>query len=342
MKQFCPNCLAEREFDHIVKPETLVVRGEPIQVQSKIAVCVECGQEIFSMAAEEENLKAAYDRYRQRHGLLTPDDIRLVREKYGLSQRALSRILGWGIVTIQRYERGALQDQIHDTVLKKVRDDPSLLREFLQKNRAALSDKEYARTDRLLLEMLAERLGTGATRVYGSVMELVCPSDETLRGLQSFNRTRLQQVMGRIVSSSPKPFKTKVARLLWLCDFSAFVALGRSITGLAYCRMPYGPAPHGYQLMLGELDCEGAIYLNPCRFESGGGDLIELRENTGTDHLTDDELAVIDRVISKYGQLSSRELSRESHKESIWSSRSDGDHLPYCEATSVSMVRALQ
>lgn len=50
-----------------------------------------------------------------------------LREKYGLSQQQLARLLGWGRVTVQRYEKGALQDTAHDLLLRQL-EDPQFTR----------------------------------------------------------------------------------------------------------------------------------------------------------------------------------------------------------------------
>ena len=53
--------------------------------------------------------------------------------------------------------------------------------------------------------------------------------------------------------------KTKLAKLLWLSDFCHYAKHGESITGLVYCRLPYGPTPDQYYLLLGFLESDGLI-----------------------------------------------------------------------------------
>ncbi len=54
-------------------------------------------------------------------GLLTSDEIIKIREKYGISQKEFSEVLGWGgRATITRYENHQVQDRVHDDVLKKL------------------------------------------------------------------------------------------------------------------------------------------------------------------------------------------------------------------------------
>ncbi|TAL25411.1 MAG: helix-turn-helix domain-containing protein, partial [Nitrospirae bacterium] len=57
-----------------------------------------------------------------RKGFLQPEEIKKIREQYGLSQRNFARLLGWGEITIHRYESGAIQDDVHNDVLALIKD----------------------------------------------------------------------------------------------------------------------------------------------------------------------------------------------------------------------------
>lgn len=48
---------------------------------------------------------------------MTPDDLRAFRNKLGLSQAGLARALGVDVMTVSRWERGAMAIQ-HPTILR--------------------------------------------------------------------------------------------------------------------------------------------------------------------------------------------------------------------------------
>lgn len=85
-------------------------------------------------AKENENLLNARNEYRKAHGLLTFNDIVAIREKYGLSQVDLAKLLGWGEATISRYESKAIQDDAYDNMLRIINDNPLAALDLLQKN----------------------------------------------------------------------------------------------------------------------------------------------------------------------------------------------------------------
>ena len=51
----------------------------------------------------QENDIRLKDAYRESEGLLTSEEIIAIREKYGISQSDLCKLLGWGGKTIIRY-----------------------------------------------------------------------------------------------------------------------------------------------------------------------------------------------------------------------------------------------
>lgn len=121
IKNECPVCEVERDLIYGRIDETVKVRNEEIEVASNIYYCPE-GDHYFYDATDEENkFQTAYSEYRKRKGLLQPEEIRQIRDQYGLSQRNFARLLGWGEITIHRYESGAIQDEVHNDVLSMIR-----------------------------------------------------------------------------------------------------------------------------------------------------------------------------------------------------------------------------
>lgn len=129
---YCPECGDDRKVNLIERRETYPVRGEPITVDAEVAVCSICGSGVSDLDIDQNNMLKVFDSHRIKHGLLTAGQIVGLRERYGLSQRSLAGLLGWGVVTIQRYESGSLQDKAHDAVLRTLAD-PNTVLEFLSR-----------------------------------------------------------------------------------------------------------------------------------------------------------------------------------------------------------------
>jgi putative zinc finger/helix-turn-helix YgiT family protein len=152
MKKFCPVCGIERDTEVIEREEVSNIRGDEIRTISKIRICSVCKEELFDEDLDEENIKRAYDVYRERHGILSPEEIKNIRESYGLSQRAFAKLLGIGEASIARYETGALPEKSLSNMIMLLKD-PKNMEKLLEKNEKALTPREKMRLLRRLEEM---------------------------------------------------------------------------------------------------------------------------------------------------------------------------------------------
>lgn len=125
IKVICPNC--DKNIEPISHAETrdFTVRGENVEVGDRFLSCPECHEEWsvegFDFAAE------AYRFYRARHHLLQPEEVKAFRKSLHLTQEELARLLGWSEATINRYEKGALQEKSHDNAFRMLMTREGLL-----------------------------------------------------------------------------------------------------------------------------------------------------------------------------------------------------------------------
>lgn len=124
---YCPACECEQEILLVQKEETYPVKGELITVRATVCTCAHCGEKIMSFEYDDDNLRKAYAKYRSLHGLLQPEEIKAIREQYGVSQVAFARIIGVDDNAIARYENGSLQDEAANTRIMLARDYKSYL-----------------------------------------------------------------------------------------------------------------------------------------------------------------------------------------------------------------------
>jgi len=147
MIKYCKYCNKETSLKKLQRTETYPVKGENTTIEATVYVCEVCGQDAWIPEVDDENLDRAYAEYRKAHGLLNPDEIKSIREKYGLSQVAFARILGFGEKTIARYENGSLQDEAPNNLLLLVKNPESFMVLF-QRNKCKLTQQEIAQVER--------------------------------------------------------------------------------------------------------------------------------------------------------------------------------------------------
>lgn len=117
-KIICTNCEDFREFKVHTKKSSLKLRGEVIEYEDHLATCNVCGTDLDLEDGSDVLRDVVYPIYRAKHKFVTPEKMIEFRKARGLTQKEMSILLGWGHVTLTRYENGALQDDAHDSAFQ--------------------------------------------------------------------------------------------------------------------------------------------------------------------------------------------------------------------------------
>jgi len=105
--------------------------GTPLTYTTEYSRCGECGDEFYTRSQSLAASRARANALRAHENLLGPSEIRAFREKYGLTQEKLERLLGVGAKTVVRWERGTVaQGRAADSLLRILAKLPGAL-EFL-------------------------------------------------------------------------------------------------------------------------------------------------------------------------------------------------------------------
>ncbi len=337
LRWYCPKCDEEKDFNVRSCERMILVRGEEFYLSGESLICPDCVEEVFHPDVDGRVQQAAYNLYRDRHRLLTPEGIRRLREKYGLSQRALARLLGWGLITIQRYESGALQDDAHDTVLRQMEDSGFVL-DLLNRCEDRLSEREKRIVAKAATDEKTKKVASDLLRAAQEWAPTITLAMDVERGFRTFDLEKFGQMVLWFSNRQRNIFKTKMAKLLWLSDFAHFWRHRISISGLAYARAPRGPMPDSFHFFLGLLEAQGIIEV---REEMSGlriGDVIKAMESVRLEDFTLEESETLKRVDEKFGYFTASTLSRLSHQEKAWLTRADGELIPFTEADGVRLV----
>ncbi len=95
--------------------------------------CSACGEAWYTHEQAMASSRARAAVLRKHAGLLTPDDIRALRDRFGLSQAQLETVLGTGPKTVVRWEKGTVcQSRAADRLLRLLAATPENLRTLAQ------------------------------------------------------------------------------------------------------------------------------------------------------------------------------------------------------------------
>ena len=120
--------------------------------------------------------------------------------------------------------------------------------------------------------------------------------------------------------------KTKLAKMLYLADFSSFYDNLSSMSGVRYVRREYGPVADIFFEMTENLYDIGKIDIKPL-------DYALLIKPTTTerdeDLLTDDDKDRLDKICDFWGDKRTSEIVNFTHEQKPWKACRDGEYIPY-------------
>lgn len=120
--------------------------------------------------------------------------------------------------------------------------------------------------------------------------------------------------------------KTKLAKLLYLIDFSYFYDNLISMSGVRYIRREYGPVADLFFEMTDYLYDKGKIDIKPLDHAL----LIKSTTNEMEDGLlSEDEKNIIEKICSYWKDRRTSEIVNFTHEQKPWKSCRDGEYIPY-------------
>ena len=328
MMEYCDVCGKEVETQVITRQETYNVCGEEIMVNAQVMVCAECGEELFNEELDSATLIKAYNEYRRRHKLLFPEEIKEIREQYGLSQRSFAKLLNWGDKTICRYENGAVQDKAHNSLLLFFKN-PENMKTYLMENEVVIDERQKAR----LWEYIAKLEQNKEKSVKDNFFDLyfsTTPCEEN--GYKGFDYEKLCAMVLIFAQKSSELLKTKLMKLLNYSDMLFYKENGVSMSGLKYAHLPYGPVPEHFDILFGKMSADHIAHIE-VMYDNGYEKHQVISDcDMPKDILSDKEIQVLERIYVKFKDYGSVDISNYSHKEKGYKSTRPGEIISYAYA----------
>ncbi len=328
-RDICPVCEVEREIKIGFKKETLAINNEPVEIEARVEYCATCKESFTDVEAEEENIQKAYRAYRQSHDLLQPEEIREIRERYGISQRAFSRLLGWGEITLHRYEAGALQDEAHNNELLLMKD-PDNFKLLFERSRHKLAPHLIRQIEKRLVELSSEKYQDWFRKWLESFFGFA--RIDIYSGFKHFDLEKFESAIMFFARHLDGVLKTKLNKLVWYFDFLCFKKLGVSATGTVYLHLTYGPVPKNYDFFLYKLVSEGVLLMEEKIFDKAKdiiGEIYFSVEEPDLSFFTVEERQCLEQVDKHFQNFNAAEISRYSHEEAGYRNTKEGDMISY-------------
>jgi len=123
--------------------------------------------------------------------------------------------------------------------------------------------------------------------------------------------------------------KTKLAKLLYLADFSYYYDFLEPMSGVRYVRREYGPVADIFFEMTEDMYDKGEINID---ILSGGANMMSIKSATykpDNTLLSDEEKKRLDKICELWKDKRTEEIVNYTHGQKPWKACLDGEYIPY-------------
>lgn len=152
-----------------------------------------------------------------------------------------------------------------------------------------------------------------------------------------FDREKFEELILYIARRLPPEAalgRVKLVKLLMLCDFTAYRRMGQPITGAHYQKWEHGHLPEEFVRSEKDMQAGPDPVLKERQVDYFGKTLRQMtaERDPSMERFSEDELAIIEGVLQRYGHESASYLSQLSHQELGWQLAKDREEIPYSTA----------
>ncbi len=297
--------------------QTLTYRSQSFPVHAHYYKCVDTGETFTTEDLDALNLLQLHNQYRERNHILFPEQIKALRERYGVSQRTMSTLMGFGINQYRNYEEGEIPSLSNAKLISLVRDARNF-RELVLERKDELKEREFADLLRRVEDLQTPPTDSCQDTLTAIWHPLDVPNQYT--GYRVPNFDKFAQMVLFYFGQMPHLYTVRLNKLLFYADFGHFKRTGYSISGARYCAIPKGPVPDEYRILNDLLVQQG--YLEQTYAERGG-ELFETFQphqtrQVNTSVFSHSELEVLHLAIKTFRYEKTIDLVERSHQELGW------------------------
>lgn len=338
MKVYCPYCKKEVEYK-IEKRELKEFRGIEVNTYENVAMCEKCNNDLYVNEIENENNERIYEAYREKTNIIKPQDIINLREKYDISQRELTAILGFGKMTINRYERGGVPTKSQSDYIKLLIENEN---EFLKKAKEAYEKNSI--TQKTYEKIVSKDSKKNVNEQDIQEMYRLCINSslskkpDIYNGYKLFDLEIVENIISYIASKVKNLTITSMNKYLWFIDSLSFNQRGISITGLTYQKQQYGPTIINQKYKEISL-LDNKYTRNDYEDESGTKTYITSNKNFDLSKLSASEIAIINTIIKLLKDKNVVDISEMSHKEEGWKKTKKFENISFEYAMNLNIIK---
>lgn len=338
MKVYCPYCKKEVEYK-IEKRELKEFRGIEVNTFENVAICNECNQDLYVNKIEDENNERIYKIYREKANIIKSEDIVKLREKYDISQRELTAILGLGKMTINRYERGGLPTKSQSDYIKLLIENED---GFIEKVKEAYENNNITEKTYKKIVSEGQEENISKKRVQENIRrylkEVLNRKPDIYNGYKSLDLEKVENIISYIASKVKNLTITSLNKYLWYIDMLSFNKRAVAITGLTYQNQKFGPT-----IVYKKYDelslLDDKYQREDIETENGNTTKIISNDNFNLDKISSSEKEIIDTIIKLLKNKNVTDISEMSHREDGWKKTKRLEKISFEYAMNLNIIK---
>ena len=298
-------------------------RKETFSVHVRYYVCEDTSEKFTTSEQDELLFNELYSQYRAAHGIPFPEEIKAIRQHYGLNYQQMTKILGFGSNQYAQYEKGQVPSESNGKMLSAIMNRQFMLH-LLEDSKAEFGDEEYRKVYQSVMASDSRVEDEEAKRlIYRDTRRSI------YNGFGVHSVRRVSEMVKFFVSREGGVFPTKLNKEMFYADFLHYKLHGQSISGLQYQAIQYGPVPVHYDTIYDNIDGISKEIVILHNMESTRLSC----EGFDANVFTKQELQTLNAVLTMAKPMNTKDLIDKSHDEDAWLNHYEGNGLiPYSEA----------
>lgn len=260
------------------------------------------GEEVFDRNIEIENDQRLYDIYKKQNNLLTNFEIKKIRQKYGLTQKEYALVIGVGEVTVHRFEKGAIQTEAVDSIMK-LSNDPDNMSFLLLQNRKNIGESLYSLLLKRIKELqtLKKHALVDINKFDLDVLEFEEESAiDIAKNIINIYNARVDELVRNYDIIPEYITNLKLQKLLYFVQAMCLLIFGKKAFPEKILAWSYGPV------------------INEVYQQYKQNHASEINSESNIKNVSSGLYKIIEEVINSYGSIEANKLIDFTHEEEPW------------------------
>ena len=289
-----------KDYEH-----TYVIKGKEIKFIAPRRFCKNCHSLVYDSELDNNASELAISIYNKKYGI-SKEEITALRNRYNLSLDLFSKIIGCAKKTLISYEKGkSIPNDSYLIMIKSLIAAPETILTIIDANKEQFTTKEYNK----ISSKLSNILPNNTKGLYLNIDEH--PTE--YNGYSKFSKEKVYNLI--LFFANNGVLKTKLLKEMFYADFLCYKDTCKSITGLEYSKITYGPVPDQFEFILNQGYADDVIDYEVTYNNDYECHNISSRKKFDSSLFTEDELKVMNKIKKKFKDYNSKEIVDYSHKE---------------------------